>query len=50
MPWIASWLFQRGSLWRSTIQCRAMPSSVREKVTKTLIEYMTISVVMSPFV
>ena len=48
VPWMDSWLFQRGCFSRSTIQCRAMPSSVREKVRNTLIEYMTTSMVMSP--
>ena len=45
---MASWRFQRGSLCRSTIQWRDIPSSDSEKVTNTLIEYMTTSVVMSP--
>src|SRR5437879_5210398 len=45
-----SWLFQRGSLTRSLIQWRDMPSSVRVNVRNTLIEYMTTSVVMSPCV
>ena len=48
MPWMASWRFQRGSLRALRDQWRAMPSWVSEKVMKTLIEYITTSVVMSP--
>ena len=47
VPWIASWCFQPGDL-RSRIQWRVMPSSVSENVRKTLIEYMTTSIVMLP--
>lgn len=50
VPWMANWLFHRGSLARCVIQCRDMPSSVSENVRKTLIEYITTSIVMFPFV
>ncbi|TPW21801.1 MAG: hypothetical protein FD126_325 [Elusimicrobia bacterium] len=50
VPWMASRLRQRGSEARWVNQCRDIPSSVSEKVRKTLIEYMTTSIVMLPFV
>ena len=46
--WTGRCFFQCGSCCRFLMKKRDMPSSDSEKVRKTLIEYMTMSVVMRP--